>query len=190
MLQFDLTNRLNEAKGSYDIFTLIIASVDKYRNQAEVYSKESSYAPVLVATVNGKERTFYVKKDATLQGGATRLGNIRFSGILSEDAENGTKLISNLMSGKYAIELDFRHKINTDRVDGYGVNWPTYVTMQFGLAGEGSGSINSGFSKNLVELRLYNTYMNIIRYENTQADGIRNDVNSVSVHINSVRFII
>lgn len=190
MLQFDLTNRLNEAKGSYDIFTLVIASVDKYRNQAEVYSKESSYAPVLVATVNGKERTFYVKKDATLQGGATRLGNIRFSGILSEDAENGTKLISNLMSGKYAIELDFRHKINTDRVDGYGVNWPTYVTMQFGLAGEGSDSINSGFSKNLVELRLYNTYMNIIRYENTQADGIRNDVNSVSGHINSVRFII
>ena len=68
-VSIDVTNRLNEAKGSYDIFTTVISSVDKYRNQAEIYSKESSYSPKIVATVNGVEKTFTPKKDATLQGG-------------------------------------------------------------------------------------------------------------------------
>ena len=68
-VEIDVKDRLNEAKGSYDIFTLVVASVDKYRNQAEVYSKESNYAPYIEATVNGVKKTFPVAKDATLQGG-------------------------------------------------------------------------------------------------------------------------
>ena len=68
-VKIDVTNRLNEAKGSYDIFTLVVASVDKYRNQTEVYSKESNYAPYIEATINGEKKIFPVAKDATLQGG-------------------------------------------------------------------------------------------------------------------------
>ncbi len=143
-------------------------------------SNEYFKAENTIAEENGAIRFESIKTDPKQQGGSDRLGNIRFSGILNEDAENGTKLVSNLMSGKYAIEMDIRHNIETDRVNENGDIWSTYATLYFGLGDEKSGVINSGFSKSLVELRLYDGNMNIIRYAETQADGIRKDVNNVS----------
>ena len=114
------------------------------------------------------------------QGSSVTVGSLRF-GALTEDKENNTTVFSNLLTGKYAIEITLQHNITTDRVTEAGSAWPTYSTLALGVASENKdGTLKNGFGSSFLELRLYNTYMNIIRYANTQADGIRNDVNNVS----------
>ena len=68
----DVTTHLNEAKGSFSIFSNMIASIDKYCNQAEIYSKDSAHPPVLKVKINGEEneRTFACVKDGTIRGGS------------------------------------------------------------------------------------------------------------------------
>ena len=74
----DVTTALAEAAGSYTQFSNMIMSIDKYYTQAEIYSRESSYAPVLKAEVNGVLKTFPCVKDATVCAGSygnTNYGN-------------------------------------------------------------------------------------------------------------------
>lgn len=68
-VKIDVTDQIKSAKGSYAIFSNMVASIDKYKNQAEIYSKDSDYEPVLVVKVNGNEKTFKCVKDATIRGG-------------------------------------------------------------------------------------------------------------------------
>ena len=126
-----------------------------------------------------------VNSDIEQTGSGDMIGIIRFSGILDSDTENGTKTISDMMVGKYAIELNMQHNIFTERVDASGNNWPTFVTMYLGNSGENSnGSLRTGgFNNRIIQLRLYNKNINIIRTADTQASGVRNDVNNLAMQV-------
>ena len=66
----DVTNRLNEAIGSFTCFSTMIASIDKYKNQAKIYSKESSTPPVLVVELeDGTVHECAAIKDSYIQAG-------------------------------------------------------------------------------------------------------------------------
>ncbi len=66
----DVTNRLNEAIGSFTCFSTMIGSIDKYKNQARIYSRESSTPPVLVVTLSdGTTHECPAIKDSYIQAG-------------------------------------------------------------------------------------------------------------------------
>ncbi len=172
-----------DVTASPDIGTLVYDSdvnpelLNVYLNNSNEFYKATN----TIGQEGGGIRFESVKSDSTQSGGGNAVGSIRFSGIF-EDEENNTKTVTDLMSGKYAIEMTIQQNIVTDRVNEDGKNWPTYATMHFGLAAENAdGTLKSGFSNQLIEFRLYTEKVNIIRYENTQADGIRNDVDKVSM---------
>jgi len=172
-----------DVTASPDIGTLVYDSdvnpelLNVYLNNSNEFYKATN----TIGQEGGGIRFESVKSDITQSGSGDAVGLIRFSGIF-EDEENNTKTVTDLMSGKYAIEMTIQQNIVTDRVNEDGENWPTYATMHFGLAAENAnGTLNSGFSNQLIEFRLYTEKVNIIRYANTQADGIRNDVGKVSM---------
>ena len=67
----DVTRRLNEALGTFTCFSTMIASIDKYKNQAMIYSKESSTPPVLVVTLSdGTTHECPAIKDSYIQAGS------------------------------------------------------------------------------------------------------------------------
>ncbi|MEE1042980.1 MAG: hypothetical protein UH854_03350, partial [Clostridia bacterium] len=82
------TSRLKEALGSYDIFSVMIASIDKYKNQGMVYSRDSEKPPVL--TVILRDNTVIecpAVKDSYIRGGDyadTNYGNENI--LLAEEA--------------------------------------------------------------------------------------------------------
>lgn len=142
------------------------------------------YKATNTLTDGGSLKFESIQSDSVQSGGSNRVGLIRFNGIVDSDEENGTKTISDMMVGKYAIELTLQHNIFTDRTNEDGSNWPTYVTMHLGVGGENTdGSLTNSLSDQILEFRLYTEQINIIRYENTQADGIRKDLNQLAMQI-------
>ncbi len=82
-IKIDVTNRLNEAIGSFTCFSTMIASIDKYKNQAKIYSKESSTPPVLVITLeDGTVHECPVEKDSYIQAGQYSKSNYGSESVL------------------------------------------------------------------------------------------------------------
>ncbi len=69
-VKIDVTKRLKEAAESFTCFSTMVVSVDKYKSDSVIYSKESDYAPLLVATLkDGSTIECPVIKDSYIQGG-------------------------------------------------------------------------------------------------------------------------
>ncbi|MBR5517741.1 MAG: heparinase II/III family protein [Clostridia bacterium] len=75
-IKIDATNRVNEAIGSFTIFSTMIASIDKYKNQARIYSRESSTPPVLVVVLeDGREVECKAIQDSYIHAGSYSKAN-------------------------------------------------------------------------------------------------------------------
>ncbi|MBQ7954061.1 MAG: heparinase II/III family protein, partial [Clostridia bacterium] len=69
-VEIDVTRRLKEAVGSFSCFSTMVVSVDKYKSDSVIYSKESGTAPVLVVTLkDGSTVECPAIKDSYIQGG-------------------------------------------------------------------------------------------------------------------------
>ncbi len=69
-VEIDVTKRLKEAAESFTCFSTMVVSVDKYKSDSVIYSKESDYAPLLVATLKDDSTIECpVIKDSYIQGG-------------------------------------------------------------------------------------------------------------------------
>lgn len=96
---------------------------------------------------------------------------VHISGIIDEDKDNNTQTVTDFFTGKYALEFTIQQNIDTERTT------PTYATFRFGTPGTADYKCDI----DLLQLRLYTTYINAIRYENTQKDGVRNDTNGLAM---------
>lgn len=189
--------------GGMMTFTDVVADVDithdpKAGNVIYDSAKNPELLEVVTGTGSGSWSGYYkatnnlatgggikfenVQSSPTTTGNASQVGTIRFSGILDESTENATKTISNMMVGKYAVEMTLQQNIPTHRVNSDGDISPTYSTLYLGRAAENAdGSIKNSIEESFVELRLYTGQVNAIRYEETQVDFVRNDTNKLGM---------
>ncbi len=114
----DVRQLLNEAKGSYPLFNVMVSSVDKYYTTAEICSRESSIKsdrPVLRAIVNGVEREFEAVKDAEIIAGDKSAENYG-----SEDTiriqEHGTYMNYDDTTMRAHIAFDISELAATDTI--------------------------------------------------------------------------
>lgn len=90
-ITIDVTSQLKEAAGSFDVFSTMITSVDKYRFSARIDSKEGSFTkPTLRVTyTDGTVVDYVASKDTYIQAGSNASKNYG-SGIQLLAEEGGT----------------------------------------------------------------------------------------------------
>ncbi|MBR5519001.1 MAG: heparinase II/III family protein [Clostridia bacterium] len=146
-----------------------------------VVHKQSGYFDVVNNLAKGGGLRFEQKLSDSADRTSLQVGFVRFPRIISTDAANSTVTATDLVSGKYAIEMELQHKITTQNVTAEGKKNETYSTLVFGLVkSDDDGKLLTGGLSTASEYRLYNYQLNAIRYADTQADGQRHDVNKLA----------
>lgn len=95
----------------------VINSVDKFNTEAEIYSRESQYAPRLELIVNGMPVMYTATKDAMVQGGIYGETNYGTDEIMYV-RESGTYLNFNENTKRAYIAFDISNLKSTDIVSG------------------------------------------------------------------------
>ncbi len=146
-----------------------------------IVHKQNGYFDAVNNLVTGGGLRFEQKLSDSTDRTSLQVGFVRFPRIISTDSANSTVTATDLVSGKYAIEMELQHKITTQNVNASGNINETYSTFAFGLVkNDDNGNLLTGAINTAAEFRLYNHQLNAIRYENTQADGQRHDVNKLA----------
>lgn len=103
--------------GIEQIRGFVINSVDKFNTEAEIYSRESEYAPRLELIVNGMSVVYTASKDAMVRGGIYSENNYGSDKIMTV-RESGTYMNFNENTKRAYIAFDISNLKTTDIVSG------------------------------------------------------------------------
>ncbi|MBR5517621.1 MAG: DNRLRE domain-containing protein [Clostridia bacterium] len=103
--------------GIEQIRGFVINSIDKFNTEAEIYARESQYAPRLELIVNGMPVVYTATKDAMVQGGIYGETNYGSDEIMYV-RESGTYLNFNENTKRAYLAFDISNLKNTDIVSG------------------------------------------------------------------------
>ena len=111
----NVTRVLNQAKGTYSLFNVLVTSVDKYYTEAEIYSKESEYEPVLKVKLKDTNIECPAVKDATIRAGSYADINYGTDEIMTV-AEHGTYMSYDDSTKRAYVAFDISAISSTDTI--------------------------------------------------------------------------
>ena len=104
--------------------------------------------------------------DGTQNGTSNVHATMQLEGVLAESDTYGTRLTTDGMSGKYALEYTLQHRITTQRAT------KTYVTFGLGRRQDGSATMSGAW----LQMRIYPNNVNVVR----TVDGVRQDLTNIA----------